>query len=703
MPLDASGHQILSASIFGPEPLSGIHLEVRSGSTMLYGKNGTGKTRLLDQLTNALEGAGQPKMGSWPRSLIHTSVEVRPPSGDDDFVSALYEMLDVPKELKTDDVHRENFQTALLERVNLWEAQDLDDALALIEYPELRTSQGFHLSLMPSGTSGAGRWTVYLSAILGAEDIQKLAMYGAALSEARRAMLEGTSLDEESSFQRLPFKLAQADEWYTEPFEIVRGDGRPIYSSTGASPLETWPPHVPVPLAAIGSISRGPAQVFVNSLPLDVIQEKTLSLVSRSQWKAPIVEATAGSEMVLAESVQLAVALAETETNRILDVLADFPFRLKFDTRSPSDWFAGKPPRWVAVSRHGGATKMLLDDLSFSQQKWVRFALSLFLSKSDRNKPRLVVVDEPEQGLHRQLESRISMGLHRLVAEFDDVAVVGATHSPAFLDPRLGSHLLHLSLTGLGRTAVSDLEVGHLSLDEESKRLGIAPSDILAMTRVALVVEGTHDQIVLEQCLSEDLHASGARVFVMRGTDHAVALPDMQFLFDALEAPIVVVFDNVIQERVMPIWQRAVSAFEAKDSRLAERTISELESNSSTKEERALAELGRRAIRVGRLSRITPFGLGQADILDYLAPSHFGLEDGDWQTYKAAFRARKRPSEPFKDFLRREYRAKINIDAVRHAAKAMVALPDDLAHLGDLVRQLGYLGEIDDLEEAAVN
>lgn len=699
MPLDAKGYQILGASIFGPEPLSCIHLDVRSGSTMLYGKNGTGKTRLLDQLTQAFQGAGQPKMGSRTRTLIHTSVEVPPPSGDNDFVSALYEMLEIPRELQLEDVYREEFQSAVLGRVNAWEELDLDDPLALLEYPELKTSQGFHLSLMPSGTPEASRWTVYLSAVLGQEDIQQLAEYGAVLSQIRRTMVEGNLPDHLSL---TPFALARADEWYAEPFEAIRRDAALRYVSAGSLPLDGWPAHIPVPLAAIGYVSRGPAQVFVNSLPLDVIQQNTLSLVSKTELKAPILEASAGSEMVLAENVQKAVALAETETNRILDVLADFPFRLKFDTRNPSDWFAGNSPQWVAVPRHDEAIKMRLDDLSFSQQKWVRFALSLFLSKSERSKPRLVVVDEPEQGLHRQLESRISIGLHRLVAEFDDVAIVGATHSPAFLDPRLGPHLLHLTLSGLGRTAIADLEIGHLSLDEESKRLGVAPSDILAMTRVAIVVEGTHDQIVLEQCLSEDMHASGARVFVMRGTDHAAALPDMQFLFDALEAPIVVVFDNVVQSRVKPIWKRAVSAFQAKDSRLAERIISELESNSPTKEERALAELGRRAIRVGKFGRITPFGLGQADILDYLAPIHFGLENRDWHVYKTAFRDRRRVGEPFKDFLRREHGAKINIDAVRNAAKAMAAKPDDLALLGDLILHLGHLGEVDDLEAAVM-
>lgn len=703
MSLEAQGYEIVGTSIFGPEPLSGIHLDIRSGSTMLYGKNGTGKTRLLDQLTYAFQGAGQPKKASTPRPLVHISVEVRPSSGDNNFVLALYEMLDVSRELQSEDEHREEFQSALLGRVNNWENLELDDAIELLEYTELKTSEGFHLSLMPSGTLVDPRWTVYLSAILGVEDIQKMANYGAQLSNLHRAHWEGTTPDWETwKSTTSPFRLAQANEWYTEPFDIIR-DGTtaaPKYVPTNSSPMDTWPAHIPVPLLGIGSISRAPAQVFVNSMPLEMIQQSTLSRVSRTQLKAPIVEASAGSEIALADSVQKAVTLAETESNRILDLVADFPFQLRFDTGNPSDWFAGHPPRWVAVPRRGEANKIPLDHLSFSEQKWVRFALSLFLSKSDRGKPLVAIVDEPEQGLHRQRENRISLGLHRLVAEFDDVAIIGATHSPAFLDPRHGSNLLHLSLTGDGKSMMTGLEIGagRKTLNEESKRLDVTPSDILAMTRVALVVEGTHDQIVLEKCLSDDIHTSGARVFVMRGTDNAAALPDMQFLFDALDAPIIVVFDNVVQRRVRPIWQRAVEAFGAKDPKLAERTLAELESKSATKEERALAELGRRAIQVGRLSRITPFGLGKPDILDYLSPKHFNLDADDWQPFKTAFASKKRTDESFKDFMRREYRAKINVDAINIAAKTIGTVPDDFAQLGRLIRKLGYLGAIDDLE-----
>lgn len=701
MPLGAQGHQIVGASVFGPEPLFGIHVNVGPGSTMLYGKNGTGKTRLLDQLTHAFRGIGEAKSGL--PTLIHTSVEVRPQLGDNNFVLALYEMLDVPSDLQREDDHREEFQAALLRRANNWAAIDADDPMDLLDNTELRTSQGFHISLAPSGTPTDPSWSVYMSAILGDDARQKIATYGATLNKIKGSVLEGIWPDDESWPAHPPFPLAQAMDWYTGPYRIVLDGttGGKKYLSTDSSPMESWPAHIPVPLVRIGTISQGPAQVFVNSMPLDQIQQKTLSLVSsRAKQQAAIVEASAGSEIVLAESVQNAVALAEKESNRILDILADFPFRLQFDTSSPSDWFAGYLPKWIATPGRSAATKVSLDDLSFSEQKWVRFALSLVLSKSDHGKPRVLILDEPEQGLHRQLESRISMGLHRLVAEFDDVAILGATHSPAFLDPRHGANLLHVSLTGSGKTVVSALDVGigQMSLDEESNRLGVTPSDILAMTRVAVIVEGTHDQIVLEECLSQDIRQSGARVFVMRGTDNAAALPDMQFLFDALDAPIVVVVDNVVQLRVMPIWQRAVDAFRRKDLKLAERTLEELASRSATKEELALAELGKRAIRVGRLSRITPFCLRQPDILDYLSPKYFNLDADNWQAYKMAFQARRPPRGSFKDFMRREYNAKINVSAVDKAVKGMDAVPADIAALGSLIRQLSYLGAIDDLE-----
>ncbi|MDD0858032.1 hypothetical protein NHF46_10105 [Arthrobacter alpinus] len=244
--------------------------------------------------------------------------------------------------------------------------------------------------------------------------------------------------------------------------------------------------------------------------------------------------------------------------------------------------------------------------------------------------------------------------------------------------------------------------MGRFSIGEESERLGVRPSDILTMTRVAVIVEGVHDQIVLEKCLANDLRESGAKVFAMRGTNNAAALPDMQFLFDALDAPILVVVDHVAQSRIQPIWARANAAVLANNRKSAEKALQELSLRATSKEEHVLAELGLRAIQIGRFSRIVPFGLERPDILDYLEPSHFNLDASEWQPYKDEWMSTRigRNGDSFKDFLRNKHSAKINTNSVEQAAIALTTLPEDFLELGNQIRTLGYLGVPDDLERS---
>lgn len=702
MSLKGKGYEIMGASVFGPPPIHGVHVDFHSGTTMLYGKNGVGKTRLLEQVTQALRGVGRKGRTRTAGSLIHISIDTQPADGDGDFVRALYEMLDVHEDSYREDEYREEFQRAVMARADSWGEFFEDDPMDFLAYPELSTSQGFQISLEPEGTSENRSWSVYLSAVLSEEQHQELQTYARASDDSNRALLEDANTDLMLALKN-PFSLARAKEWYLQPFDVRPGlsPGGHEYLVLGSSPIHSWPSSVPVPLIKLGRIWQGPAQVFMDSMPTEEIQQKSLLLVAAGAGRRnPVVEASDDSDVVIAAGARNAALKAVREANRILDLLGDFPFQLRFDTGTPSEWFSGKTPRWVAFPRDQEQISIPLHDLSFSQQRWTRFALSLFLYGAVQGKPLVIILDEPEQGLHRQLETRVARGVQQLGDVFTDVSIMGATHSPAFLDPRLGARLLHLTLTGGAETAIRPLEVGvaQKSLDEESERLGIRPSDLLSMTRVAVIVEGTHDQIVLEECLPAHIRESGARVFVMRGTDHAAALPDMQFLFDALDAPIIVVLDNVVQSRVAPIWQSAVEAAGAGDSKLAERRLDELLSKASTKEEHALVELGRRAVQLGRLGRIIPFGLQRPDILDYLSPRFFNLNFDDWQASKSAFRQEKWRDEGFKAFLRRKYAGKINATTVREAAKAVDTIPDDLLALGNLVRQQGYLGFVDELE-----
>lgn len=702
MSLKGKGYEIMGASVFGPPPIHGAHVDFHSGTTMLYGKNGVGKTRLLEQVTQALRGVGPQGRTRTTGALIHVSIESQPADGDNDFVRALYEMLDVDEDACREDEYREEFQRAIMARTDSWGEFFADDPMAFLAYPELSISQGFHISLEPEGTSENRSWSVYLSAVLSDEQHRELQTYARASGEANRALFEDANTDLMLALEN-PFSLAHAKEWYLQPFDVrpVQSANEHEYVVLGSSPLDSWPSRLPVPMIKLGRIRRGPAQVFMDSMSTEEIQQKSLLLVASGAGRRnPVVEASDDSDVVIAAGARNAALKAVREANRILDLLGDFPFRLRFDIGTPSEWFSGKTPRWVASPRGQEQISIPLHDLSFSQQRWTRFALSLLLYGAVQGKPLVIILDEPEQGLHRHLEARLARGVQQLSDVFKDVTIMGATHSPAFLDVRMGARLLHLTLTGGAETAIMPLEVGvaQKSLDEESERLGITPSDLLSLTRVAVIVEGAHDQIVLEECLSRHIRESGARVFVMRGTEHAAALPDMQFLFAALDAPIIVVLDNVVQSRVAPVWQRAVEAAGAGNGKLAERCLDELLSKTSTKEEHALVELGRRAIQLGRLGRIVPFGLQKPDILDYLSPRYFNLNFNDWQACKSAFHQEKRHDESFKSFVRRKYSGRINAATVREAARALDPIPDDFVTLGELVREQGYLGFVDELE-----
>jgi hypothetical protein len=580
-----------------------------------------------------------------------------------------------------------------------------DDGLDLENYPELEeVNAGFQLSLEAHGTTHRPSWLVYLSSTLGKDQHLALSRYAKQRSNALRAFHSYPPLDSDRGRPLFPLRLMDSEGWWLQtPHQLTAGADTPTtltYRELGPAPIEDWPLDVPVPLLLLGEVDQVPAWAFTDAMSTDEIQGRTLQLVAAGAGgrNAPV-EGADETEVVLAAGVESAVKKVESDANRILSQLAEFPFELQFQVGNPSDWFVGSIPRWVAIPHIDAELALPLEELSFSQNKWARFALSLCLrGGSSGGKPMIIMLDEPEQGLHRQLETRVAEGVTSLSGMFPNVAILGATHSPAFLDPRRGATLLHLTLTGEGETLVVplDLGVGSRYLDEESKRLGISVADIVSLTRVVLLVEGTHDQIVVEHFLKQELKSSGARVFVMRGTDHAVALPDAQFIFDALDAPIIVVLDNVIQADVSAFWKQAQQAVSAGNPKQAERTLAALSLRKS-KEERTLGELGIKALQVGRLNRIVPFGLAKRDVLDYLPPESLGV-NVTWEAAKVEWKRQGQSNEKFKNFLRRKYNAIINAESVELAARSIKTIPDDFRGLGILAQQLGHLGAIDDLE-----
>ncbi|HET9731933.1 MAG TPA: AAA family ATPase [Acidimicrobiales bacterium] len=247
------------------------------------------------------------------------------------------------------------------------------------------------------------------------------------------------------------------------------------------------------------------------------------------------------------------------------------------------------------------------------------------------------IVDEPEAHLHPKAILSVAEWMMRLVARGHQM--VCATHHPALLSRLATSAQLVLVTKSDGVTSIRDVSSGLQSqLGKANAELGLSQGELLLLTRLALFVEGPYDKAVLEGMGGDLLASAGVRVFPLHGIDNAMALISSEVI-DALGIRLGVLADNVEMANVR--GNRPVS-----------------------KEERAVARLRHEANQVGR--RISPFGLRERDIVQYLDDDVCRSEAPIFPGWKAAVRAWRDSgrSPDFKRFVRDEYGLRLNRDDV---------------------------------------
>jgi len=203
----------------------------------------------------------------------------------------------------------------------------------------------------------------------------------------------------------------------------------------------------------------------------------------------------------------------------------------------------------------------------------------------------LWLVDEPEAHLHPRAVASVAAWLEK--RSIDSAGVVVASHHPAFVELLRDKTRLVLAkrhASGAALTAVgSDLRRELLSIADD---VGLRPSDLLLLARMVLFVEGPHDQIVLQEFVSEELAINGVVVLPMHGAHHLLGLIESE-LVAALDIPFAVLTDRTDTRR-------------------------KRDKGGST-EERAVHRLIREARAADR--SIRAFGLRKADIVMYLSDS----------------------------------------------------------------------------------
>lgn len=314
--------------------------------------------------------------------------------------------------------------------------------------------------------------------------------------------------------------------------------------------------------------------------------------------------------------------------------------------------------RWRFI-KHGplpqSPTDLLkIDDLSFGEQRWMRFAnliasrmldrvLSAYGSDADREwidsgaiealgpgvflgSELVVVIDEPEAGLHPTAIDRLARGLREL-AETLRIHFVLATHSPNVLRivQAASGTIAHSHVNLSGERVFQAINTAELSTFAQD--LGMNSVDLLQMTSTFLLVEGEHDRIVINNLIGEEIRRSGVVTTPLRGALKVSQIVDSDLVWRFTDARLVLVLDSIDAEQMSGIVATAKRHVAEGDTRSAIDSLDPLKRDRTSKgktEREALYELLRAAVAAHRIDRLEIFGLEEPDIIDYFHPRELG-------------------------------------------------------------------------------
>lgn len=367
-------------------------------------------------------------------------------------------------------------------------------------------------------------------------------------------------------------------------------------------------------------------------------------------------------------------------------------------------WAFGTTPSWVAEDRSGAVVG--LDELSATQERWAELALALswevlrhsgnlrvpddLLNEYDNHPtPKgwglLLLCDEPEAGLPIQAQKRLSRGLKRLTDEFG-ITVITATHSGVMLEE---PSVTPVRLDRDDERGDSYRVVATQVEPDERDRLrsaGVPPSELLHLYRTLLVVEGRHDEWLIDELIGDELADLGVKVVPAHGTAQAARFfaTEAGFLFDHLpDLNFVIAFDSVRHDVAVEMYLAASDAANHAERMQRLDDIVRRHGKASP-EEGTLRTLLDRASEQGRFERIGGLhGFSEPDIIDYLNCDQV-LPGRTWENLRAehdeARSTRKGIPGDFKRYLAITYDVEFNEELIRSAAPRD-SIPDDFTLL----------------------
>lgn len=663
MPLSSPEYEVVGVSLCGVGPIREVmHLELGGGVRALYGENGIGKSFILQQVACAVRGIA-------PADDVIGDIHVRLiDDRDSSFMHGLrLALTEAVSELSARLLHAgaSSDELRLLEEAakdqdpDVWGHRSVDDLVLLVllarklsddpasdSLVELWLDQvrsGVRLiTFRASGTVHNPSWEIHLAihpTALSSNGLDLRAdlvgAFSSRVNEARfQSEVSGPLVD--GDFLRGLIKDAK----YLGETQLLGG----LLESVDDVPAHfgedvVWPRWLQVPvLRVVKDFSNQPKHFgFAVSViePNNTFSELSGQTLEHIRLNSGVIGADldVGFKSVdiwsvepkpvvddsgaISEDVERSVAHVVSEANWIFETALPGSPVLRFHVGKPADWINLRLPRWQFRS-HGSAAWRELDGLSSAQRRWASVAISLALVRVGVE-PVVLICDEPEAGMHRLAERRLAAKLGR-IAERTGAAVLVATHSPFLLtsedvDPM---HVYRRGPESCGVEPAALSLIDRTAAEWTAGRLGLSVADLVPLMRLAIVVEGVHDELVLTALLRSEIDRAAGTILPMHGGKNAPLLTEARLLIDITDAEILVVLDNLENKAVQDIWDRAAKQAASGDLSAARVTATELRTGTKSAESKYLHQLLTRALESNCTERIHIFGLGMPDIICYL-------------------------------------------------------------------------------------
>ena len=364
------------------------------------------------------------------------------------------------------------------------------------------------------------------------------------------------------------------------------------------------------------------------------------------------------------------------------------------------EWELGEPIEWVAQEKYREFYQeevethdIQIENLSNAQKRWAVFSIKLSMVGVDSSFPLLIVLDEPEAGLHRRAERQLARGIKEISKRFNAKCLL-ATHSPTFLNDK-SNNLIHVSREDSGNTRI---EAMSNDLVHRLDDYGIDRSDLLQFCKTFVIVEGIHDVWVLNEIFQQEFHDLGVEVLALRGLTKLQLLSalDAQFLFRFTTSDIVICFDNDETKSVQDIWERACAAKDAGTyfmNVLDELNVLHKSFGKSRDEYKMIHDFCIEAINENSRGRVKFHSLTKSDIIEYFSPRDFAKSeiieksfDDYRKEYDVISANSKSGSKPnFKAWLTSQIGAEYSERNVRNAVRRRDSIHQDFIDLLDIV------------------